>query len=256
MAERIPIEDLPLENVHLLRAVLEELNIEPAERPQEFVMSIHAKLVADLAEEIVLLESQNHRAASPVIARAIYESLFKLVLALKNPELSTEYTLREVEWSKIQEEIKGARQRDLKEIRKRPEYAPIAKLVSRLGQRWKLASKQIASDYISSTYAYARDAEMVPLYQRQYAELSGFAHASARTFLSRIVGRTTTGLVLAYVTFAIITALNRIAEKYRTSLPPDRLLKVQQSNRLFQSCSKPAYFHTRPTSPAKKFQKN
>jgi len=219
-------------------------------------MSLHAGHIADLAEEIVLLESQDHRAASPVIARAIYESLFKLGLALKNPELSAEYTLREVEWSKIQDEIKGAKPRELKDIRKRPEYAPIGKGVARLGQRWKLTNEQIASDRIPTTYSYALKAEMVPLYHRQYAELSSFAHASASTFIARIVGRATSGLVLAYVTFAIISALNRIAEKYRTSLPPDLLLKVQRSNRIFQSFSKPAYFLTRPTSPGKEFQTN
>ncbi len=179
MAQRIAVEDWPLNNVHLLRAVLRKLHIDHAERPPECVISLHAKLIADLAEELVLLESQNRHAASPAIARAIYESLFKLGLALKKPELSAEYTLREVEWSRIQEEkIEGASPNNLVKIRKCPEYAPVDRSVSRIAQHWKLTPEQIDSCHIPRTKDYALGAEMVPLYQNGYAELSSFAHGS------------------------------------------------------------------------------
>ena len=96
MAE-IPIQELPQKIAGLLRSVMDVINIDPEKAPQEYVVVPHGKKIVQLAEEILFLESHNYKAAAPVIARAIYESLFKLTLALVRPELAAEKALREAE---------------------------------------------------------------------------------------------------------------------------------------------------------------
>ena len=54
---KIPVQDLPLKSVGLLHAVMQEVHIDPKEKPQEYVLVLHAKHIAQLAEEIVFLES-------------------------------------------------------------------------------------------------------------------------------------------------------------------------------------------------------
>jgi hypothetical protein len=212
---------------------MREIQIDPEEQPQEYVLVLHARHITQLAEEIVFLEAHNHKAASPVIARAIYESLFKLALALENPKLAAEKALREMEWSHVQSEFKGADPKNLKQIRERPEYAPIAKLVLSLGQRWKLTTDQIASDKNYSTFWCAQKAGMVQVYQRHYAELSAFAHASADTFIQRLFN-ITTGQVLVYVTYALLLAATKVVKKYHHQLSGELITEVQEFDQLFR----------------------
>lgn len=267
MKTEIPVQDLPLKSVELLRRVMHEIHIDPKQQPQEYVLVLHAKHIAQLAEEIIFLESHNHKAASPVIARAIYESLFKLALALENPKLAAEKALREMEWGHVQSEFKGAAPKNLKQIRERPEYAPIAKLVLSLGQRWKLTTEQIASDKNYSTFWCAQKAGMVQVYQRQYAELSAFAHASADTFIQRFFN-ITTGQVLVYVTYALLLAATKIVKKYRQQLSDELIAEVQEFDQLFRFYDKAGHIkiflleeftkarHIKPSPPEKKFEKN
>jgi len=243
MKEEIPVQDLPQKSAELLRDVMREIQIDPEENPQEFVFVLHAKHIIQLAEEIVFLESHNHRAASSVIARAIYESLFKLALALEKPNLAAEKALREIEWSQVQFEFKGAEPKQLKQIRERPEYAPIKQMVLSLGQRWKLTTEQIASDKNYSTFWCAQQAGMVQVYQRQYAELSAYAHASADTFIERSLN-VTTGQVLVYVTFALLLAVTKIVKKYHHQLTRELIVEVQKFDQLFRSYDKEGQIKT------------
>lgn len=267
MKTEIPVQDLPLKGVELLRNVMRQIRIDPETQPQEYVLVLHARHIAQLAEEIVFLESHGHTAASPVIARAIFESLFKLALALHDPKLAAEKALREMEWSHIQSEFKGAVPKDLKKIREKPEYAPIGKLVLSLGQRWKLTTEQINSDKNHSTFWCAQKAGMVHVYQRQYAELSAFAHASADTFILRLFN-ITTGQVLVYATYALVLAVTKITMKYQQQLPSVLLEETQELERLFKFYDKTGHIKEylvkeltggsspKPNSPGKQFEKN
>ena len=246
---------------------MREIHIDPEQQPQEYILVLHTRHIAQLAEEIVFLESHNHRAASPVIARAIYESLFKLALALEKPELATEKALREMEWSFVQEQFKGTNPKELKQIRKRPEYAPIGKTVLSIGKRWKLTTEQIASDKNYSTFWCAQKAGMERVYQRQYAELSAFAHASADTFIQRLFN-ITTGQVLVYVTYALLLAATKVVKKYRQRLSDELFAEVQEFDQLFRFYDKAGHIKiflleeftkarsTKPSPPEKKFEKN
>jgi len=263
----IPVQDLPLKGVALLNAVMHEIQINPETQPQEYVFVLHAKHIAQLGEEIVFLESNNRRAASPVIARAIFESLFKLALTLENPKLAAEKALREMEWSYVQSEFKGANPKDLNQIRKRPEYAPIEKLVLSLGQRWKLTADQIASDKNYSTSWCARKAGMEQIYQREYAELSAFAHASVDTFIQRSLN-ITSGQVLVYVTHALVLAATKIVKKYHYQLSVELMAEVQEFEHLFRFYDKAGHIKiflleefvkarpAKPIPPEKKFERN
>jgi hypothetical protein len=261
-----PIEDLPLKSAHLLRGVARELRIDPADKPQEYLLILHAFHIVQLAEEIVFLLSHNHHTASPVIARAIYESLFKLGLVLEKPELSAEKALREMEWSLIQDNFKGAQPKELKEIRTRPRYAPIGKLVLNLGERWKLKNSSITSDKVYSTFWCAQKANMLQFYQRQYAQLSAFAHASCDTFVTAHFHRTNP--VIVHVTLAINEALIRIVKKYRAILPPELVQEATAFDRLLRHYGKTGHIKqfllrefigigpSKPTSAQRKFQTN
>jgi hypothetical protein len=262
----IPVQDLPLKSVGLLRAVMQAIHIDPEEKPQEWVLVLHANHIAQLTEEVVFLESHNHEAAAPVIARAIYESLFKLGLVVANPELSAEQTLREFEWSWVQDDFPGAHPRDLKKIRMLPQYKSIGENVLSLGKRWKLACEQIKSDKIQTTFWNAKQARMTHLYQ-YYAWLSGFAHGYADKFIHRHFN-STPGLVLVYVTLAVNEAMMKIANKYRNHLSDELFQEVQNFNELFRSYGKTGHIKefllnelaairpTRPTPRDKIFEKN
>jgi hypothetical protein len=267
MKSEIPVQDLPHKGVELLRDVMREIKIDSKERPQEYIFVLHANHIVQLADEIVFLESHNYRAASSVIARAIYESLFKLALGLEKPELAAEKALREVEWSFVQEQFKGANPKELKQIRKRPEYAPIGNSILSIGQRWKLSIEKINSAETYSTSWCARTAGMTQVYQRQYAELSAYAHASADTFIERSLN-ITTGQVLVYVSFALLLAATKIVEKYFRELPRELIIEVKEFDQLFRFYDKAGHIKnfllgeltkthpTKPNSPEKKFEKN
>jgi hypothetical protein len=267
MNAEIPVQDLPQKSAELLRDVMREIQIDPEVKPQEYVFVLHANHIVQLAEEIVFLESHNHRAASPVIGRAIYESLFKLALALEKPELAAEKVLREVEWSFVQEQFKGADAKKLKQIRECPEYAPIQQTVLSCGQRLKLTNEQIASDKNHSTFWCAQQAGMVHIYNRQWAELSAYAHASADTFIERSLN-ITTGQVLVYVTFALLLAVTKIVKKYHDQLSRELIVEVQKFDQLFRYYDKAGHIKifllgestkarpTIPNPPEKKFEKN
>jgi hypothetical protein len=263
----IPIQELPLKGVGLLRAVMREISIDPEKQPQEYVLVLHARHIAKLAEEIVFLEAHNKKAAAPVIARAIYESLFKIGLALKNPELAAEKTLREMEWSMIQGEMRGAQEKDLKEIRKRPEYKMIGETVASLKERWKLSGTQISSDKKLSTFWCANEAGMIRFYHGQYALLSACAHGSGDTFIYHGVD-ITTGYVLPAVTSAMNEAITKIVRKYHKDLSEGLLIEVQSFEQMFKSYVKTGKFmeflkneltgnkSPKPTSPEKQFERN
>jgi len=263
----IPIQELPLKGVGLLRAVIREIDINPEKQPQEYVLVLHARHIAKLAEEIVFLEAHNKKAAAPVIARAIYESLFKIGLALKDPELGAEKTSREMGWSMIQGQMRGAQEKDLKEIRKRPEYKMIGETVASLKKRWELSGTKISPDKKLSTFWCANEAGMTRLYHGQYAFLSAFAHGSGDTFIYHGVG-ITTGYVLPAVTTALKEAIVKIVGKYHEDLSDGLLLNVQSFEQLFKSYVKTGQFmeffkneltgikSPSPTSPDKKFEKN
>lgn len=267
MKTEIPIQELPLRGVALLRAVMSEISIDPEKQPQEYVLVLHARHIAKLAEEIVFLEAHNKKAAAPVIARAIYESLFKIGLALKNPELAAEKTLREMEWSMIQGEMRGAQEKDLKEIRKRPEYKMIGETVASLKERWKLSGTKISPGKKLSTFWCANEAGMIRFYHGQYALLSAFAHGSGDTLIYHSVG-ITTGYVLPAVTSAMNEAITKIARKYHKHLSDGLLLEVEKFEQLFKSYIKTGqlmeYFKNEitgnkspnPTSPDKQFEMN
>lgn len=267
MKTEIPIQELPLKAVGLLRTVVEEIRIDPVERPQEYILTLHAAHIAKLAEEIVFLEANNKRAAAPVIARAVYESLFKIGLALKNPGLAAEKTLREFEWSMIQGEMRGAQERDLKKIRERPGYKEIGEMVSSLEKRWKLSGKSISPDTKLSTFWCAREAGMIRFYHGQYALLSAYAHGSSDTFIYRAFDLTT-GYVIPAVTTALNEAITRIAMKYHRELPHALLIEVKSFDEIFKSYLKSGQFmdylkneltgnkSPKPTSPDKRFEKN
>jgi len=263
----IPIQELPLKGVELLRAIMREIQIDPEEQPQEYVLVLHARHIAKLAEEIVFLEAHNKTAAAPVIARAIYESLFKIGLALKNPELAAEKTLREMEWSMIQGEKRGAQEKDLREIRKRPEYKIIGETVASLKERWKLTGTKISPDKKLTTFWCANEAGMTRFYHGRYALLSAFAHGSGDTLIYHSVG-ITTGYVLPAVTSAMNEAITQIARKYHKDLSHGLLLEVQGFEQLCKSYIKTGQMMEflkneitgnkapKPTSPDKKFETN
>ena len=258
---------MPLKAVGLLRSIIQEIAIDPAKQPQEYVLVLHAGHIVKLAEEIVFLEAHNKKAAAPVIARAIYESLFKIGLALKSPELAAEKTLREMEWSMIQGEMRGTQERDLKEIRKRPEYKTIGETVASLKERWKLSGTKISPEKKLTTFWCANEAGMTRFYHGQYALLSAFAHGSGDTFIYHGVDMTT-GYVLPAVTTAMNEAITKIAVKYHQELSYGLLIEVKNFDLMFKSYHKTGQFmeflkneltgnkSPKPTSPDKKFEKN
>jgi hypothetical protein len=159
-AENIQPEELPSTTADLLESVLRQLSISPAERPWEFLIKLHAKNILDLARDVIFLESHGHDAGAPVIARAMLESLFKLGVAVKDPELAARKTLLEFEWDAIQSDMPGSKPYELSSIRQKPEYLPISESIRELSKKWNLPETAFLSDKKFSTGSWARKSGM------------------------------------------------------------------------------------------------
>jgi hypothetical protein len=163
--------------------------------------------------------------------------------------------------------MRGAQEKDLKEIRRRPEYKIIGETVASLKERWKLSGPRISPEKKLTTFWCANEAGMTPFYHGQYALLSAFAHGSGDTFIYHGVD-ITTGYVLPAVTTALNVAITRIVVKYHKELSDGLLIEVQSFDQMFKSCVKTGKFmefikneltgnkSPKPTSPDKKFEKN
>jgi hypothetical protein len=257
-------QELPALAAELLEGVLQQIEFNPVGKPREFLISLHAEKLLRLARDVVFLESNGRSAATPVIARAMLESLFKLGVAAKDPDLAARQTLVEIEWDDIQKEFPGSKPDQLAKTRQKPEYTPIGQSIEDLSMRWGFPEKEYLERKKFSTWKWADKAGMAYLYKGRYAELSNYAHAVSTSFIAPAMP----AYVLAVVTMCLLEASERLCKRYDDRVPKDlhdraavlrtAFVTYHKSAQYLQLFAKDLVGQTtpRPANPADKFKGN
>jgi len=97
VAAKPPAHELPRLSAELLESVLQHIVFDAAAKPCESLVQLHAEYLLRLAYDVIFLESYNRSDSTPVIARAMLETLFKLALFATKPQLAALGTLLETE---------------------------------------------------------------------------------------------------------------------------------------------------------------
>jgi hypothetical protein len=263
--QNIPPEELPTKTADLLDSILRQLPITPSEKPREFLIVVHAKNILALARDIIYLEAHDRSNSTPVVARTILESLFKLGVGVKNPDLAARKALLEVEWDQIQAQLPGSRPKDLAKIRKMPIYGPIGQLVRKLSEQWNFSETEYLGDAEQFTiWKWAKEAGLADLYNSRYAELSLYSHALVSSFLIGPVRP----FVLAVVVLCLLESVERIVGRYNQHISEDMLRQSGRLRELFKNYHKSGEYirlfasassrisTPRPQRPEDKFKKN
>ncbi len=224
-------DELPEQSAVLLKEVLTNVLFDPATRPREFVIKLYAENLLRLAHDIIFLTSNDNTGAAPVIARAILESLFKVGVAAKDPDLATKWTILEIEWDDIQMVIPGSNPRDLPKIRQMQEYAAIGERIENLSKRWGFEKEDYTTWKSPNTWKWAQEAGFGFLYKGRYAELSTYAHGICTSFFAPSVP----SYALAVVTLCLIEASNRIAERFKSDVPQDLKDQISKLEKTYRS---------------------
>jgi hypothetical protein len=225
-------EQLPAAASDLFQRLMSCLSFDPLRQPRQLLISLHAQNLLRLAQDIIFLESHGRSASTPTIARAMLESLFKLGVAVKNPDLAARMTLLEWEWDAIQSTMPGSYPRDLAKIRLTAEYVPIGQRVGTLSRRWGFQEeeyRQIERKF--TTKKWADHAGLGFLYKHRYAELSNYSHAVSTAFIAPAVP----AFVLAVVTLCLLEASERVAARFNTEIPSDQHTALATLRQLFDS---------------------
>lgn len=136
----------------------------------------HARHIYQLGRDVIVLLESSRLDSCPVIVRAMLESPFKLVAAVKRPEAAVGILISEDDLGRITKWLDRAT------------CAPAISVLSNFAQRLRI-KYQITSLEKWNTLACAEAAELGELYRGEYFHFSAHAHA------------TTGGIILQEVSF-------------------------------------------------------
>ena len=162
------LDQIAEQSFGLLGRILDEsMALKSGEDMRRAFVYRHARNIYQLGRDVILLIEACRLDSCPIIARAMLESLFKLAVAVKQPDSAIQILISEVE-------------DDLGRITKwldPASCAPAIKHLSNFAQRLR-NEYQITSVKKWNTLACAEAAELGEQYRGEYFHFSGHAHAT------------------------------------------------------------------------------
>jgi len=159
----------------------------------------------------------------PIIVRAMLESLFKLVAAVKKPEAAAQIVVSEVE-------------DDLGRIKTWLDpvaCAPAIRGLSDFSKRLR-AEHGITSNYKWNTLACAEAADLGTKYRHEYFYFSGHTHATTGGIISQEL-EVGSGHVLQTLLFIVVCAVGHAVQTVQTHTPQQH---IDESARLLKEILK------------------
>lgn len=174
----------------------------------------HARNISDLGDDILALELEDRTSAARIVVRPMIESLFRIVVALKNPSFAAEKVVAELEdeVERIQNWVRVDSSHDFQH-----EMAETLQLLTDYSQRLRLEHK-VTSRNKWNVFDTAKAAELDWQYARDYFLYSKYVHSTVSGIISQEyqIGR---GHVLQTTTFVILAAAGYAVQAIETATP-------------------------------------
>jgi hypothetical protein len=207
-------DQLLTESFDLLSKVLEEAHIliQKGDLREAFVYR-HARNISQLGQAILCLESHDQPDSCPIIARAMIESLFKLVAATKATDAAVEIVLHEVitEIKKIEDWIKilgDDNDSTLKET-----VAELKVFAKDLETKHGIQSKKNWN-----IFECAKASNLGEFYRQDYFLFSKHTHATASGIIAQ-ENETVRDRVLRILVFIVLCSVGHLVQIVETKTP-------------------------------------
>ena len=204
----------------LLGQVLDEsIKLKNGEDMRRAFVYRHARNIYQLGRDVIFLLESSRLDSCPVIVRAMLESLFKLVAAVKQPDAAVQILISEVE-------------DDLARITKWLDpvaCAPAIKSFTEFAQRLR-SDFQVTSFKKWTTLACAEAAELGGQYRGEYFHFSGHAHSTTGGIILQEVSFGA-GQVLKTTLPVVLSAVGHAVQVVPTNSPQKH---IDQSARLLK----------------------
>jgi hypothetical protein len=215
------LDQIAKQSFVLLGEVLDEsIELKNEENVRIAFVYRHARNIYQLGQDVIFLFEAGRLDSCPVIVRAMLESLFKLVAAVKQPDAAVQILIREAE-------------DDLKRITKWLDpvaCAPAIRDLSSFVQRLR-SDYQITSTKKWNTLECAEAAELGDQYRSEYFHFSGHAHATAGGIILQEVSFGA-GQVLQTTLAVVLCATGHAVQVVPTKTPQRH---IDTSTRLLQN---------------------
>lgn len=204
--------DVSKQSFHLLGRILgEAFSSKSDNNYREAFIYRHTRNIHQLGADVVHLMATGRLASCPIIIRAMFESLFKLVAAVKQPQAAVEIFIFELE-------------EDKKRIEKwldPVECAPAIEGYSQLAQQLRQEHK-ITSVKKWKTEECAVAAELSEKYRGEYFLFSAHVHASTGGIITQEMN-VNKGFMLQTLLFIVLCAAGHAPQVIPTKLPQQHI---------------------------------
>ncbi len=209
------LDQLVTESFDLLAKVLEEAYLQSQATPgdlREAFVYRHARNICQLGQDVLCLEPRGQSDSSPIIVRAMLESLFKMVAATKMADASVGIVLTEVEeeiahinqWIRVV----GDEAVDLKDT-----VQELSSFAQKLRVQYCVQSAKKWN-----VFECAKVAELDGVYRQCYFLFSKHTHATASGIIAQEY-QVARGIVLQAVVFVVLSAVGDLVQVVKTRTP-------------------------------------
>lgn len=211
MTDAKELDEVVKESFSLLGKVLDESNTfgEESDYRHAFVYR-HARNIYQLGQDVIFLLESGRLDSCQVIVRAMLESLFKLIAAVKQTEAAVQILISEVE-------ADLERMKLFDPIECAPGIKCSAEFAAKLRKEYKVTSKKKWS-----TFECAAAADLIDKYRGDYFVFSGRSHASTGGILMQ-ENQIGAGCALQTLLFIIIYASGGFVQVIQTKTPQQHI---------------------------------
>jgi hypothetical protein len=203
------------ESLGLLGKVLAESNASKRELDyRKAFIYRHTYSTYRLGHDVIFLLKANRLDSCPIIVRAMLESLFKLVAAVKKPETAVQIIISEVE-----DEIERT-----KKCFDPITAAPIIESLSNFKEKLRI-EHGVISKKNWNVFECADEAELGQMYSGEYFAFSKHAHATTSGILLR-EGKVGAGHALQTILKIVLFAASSFIQAIKTSSPKSHLNEI------------------------------
>lgn len=206
------VVDVAKQSFHLLDKIGKEaFSLKSDNNFREAFIYRHTRNIHELGADVVHLMATRRLASCPVIIRAMFESLFKLVTAVKQPQAAIEIFIYEIE-------------EDRKRIEKWLDPIQCAQAIniySQYAQQLR-QENQVASNKKWNTEACAAAAEMSEKYRGEYFLFSAHAHASTSGIITQEM-KANKGFIYQTLLFIVLYATGHAPQVIPTKSPQQNI---------------------------------
>jgi hypothetical protein len=170
----------------------------------------HTRNINQLGQDVLFLMESGRLESCQVIVRAMLESLFKLIAAVKQPEAALQIFISELE-------ADAERMKLLNPIECAPGVDCFKSFAAKLRNEHNVTSQKEWS-----TFACADAAELIDKYRGEYFVFSGRAHASTGGIILE-EGKIGSGCALQTLLFIVIYASGGFVQVIQTKTPQQHI---------------------------------